>query len=33
MMQALRQDPQVLGAVPKITAQVFYNVGMLDING
>lgn len=33
MMQALRQDPQVLGVVPKITAQVFYNVGMLDING
>jgi lipoprotein-releasing system permease protein len=33
IMQALRQDPQVVGVAPKINAQVFYNVGMLDING
>ncbi|WP_298220577.1 FtsX-like permease family protein [Flavobacterium sp.] len=33
MMAALKKDSNVLGVAPKITAQVFYNVGMLDING
>ncbi len=33
LMAALRKDPKVLGIAPKITAQVFYNVGELDITG
>lgn len=33
IMNALKNDKRVLGVVPKVTAQVFYNVGVLDING
>jgi lipoprotein-releasing system permease protein len=32
-MQALRTDERVLGIAPKITAQVFYNVGTIDLTG
>lgn len=31
--QALKNDKRVLGIAPKITAQVFYNIGTIDING
>ncbi len=33
IMQALRTDERVLGIAPKITAQVFYNVGAIDLTG
>ena len=33
IMQTLRADKRVLGIAPKITAQVFYNVGALDLTG
>ena len=33
IIQALKQDPRVLGVAPKITAQVFYNVGAIDLTG
>ncbi len=33
VMQALRKDNRVLGAAPKITAQVFYNVGSVELTG
>ncbi|MBK8847428.1 MAG: ABC transporter permease [Bacteroidetes bacterium] len=30
---ALTKDARVLGVAPKITTQIFYNVGMADLNG
>ncbi len=33
IIKALKQDERVLGIAPKITAQVFYNVGATDITG
>ena len=33
IIYALKHDPRVLGVAPKITAQVFYNVGNTDITG
>lgn len=33
IIQALRKDDRVLGISPKMTAQVFYNVGEIDITG
>lgn len=33
IMRTLRNDPRVEGVAPKITAQVFYNVGAVDLNG
>lgn len=33
IMQALKQDERVLGIAPKITTQVFYNVGTTDLTG
>ena len=33
IMQMLKKDKRVLGIAPKITAQVFYNVGAIDITG
>lgn len=33
ILQALRHDTRVLGVAPKVTAQVFYNVGNIDITG
>jgi lipoprotein-releasing system permease protein len=33
IIRELKKDPRVLGVAPKITAQVFYNVGELDITG
>ena len=33
ILQALRKDKRVLGMAPKITAQVFYNVGATDLTG
>ncbi|CAM4260509.1 ABC transporter permease [Flavobacterium terrigena] len=33
IMNALKNDERVVGVVPKVTTQVFYNVGALDING
>ncbi len=33
IMQALSNDPRVLGFSPKITAQVFFNDGAIDITG
>lgn len=33
ILQALKNDPRVLGFAPKVTAQVFYNVGNMDITG
>lgn len=33
IMQTLRKDERVLGIAPKITAQVFYNVGAIDLTG
>ena len=33
ILQALRNDKRVLGVAPKVTAQVFYNVGNIDITG
>jgi lipoprotein-releasing system permease protein len=33
IMQALKSDNRVLGVAPKISAQVFYNVGAVDLTG
>ncbi len=33
IMAALKSDSRVLGYAPKITAQVFYNVGAIDLTG
>ncbi len=33
IMAALKKDDHVLGLAPKITTQVFYNVGAIDITG
>ena len=33
IMQALKKDERVLGFTPRITAQVFFNNGTVDING
>ena len=33
IMQAIKQDARVLGVAPKINAQVFYNVGTIDLTG
>ncbi|MBI3232908.1 MAG: ABC transporter permease [Bacteroidetes bacterium] len=33
IMSALKKDSRVLGLAPKITAQVFYNVGAIDLTG
>jgi len=33
IMAALKNDNRVLGFAPKITAQVFYNVGAIDLTG
>ncbi len=33
IMNALKKDDRVLGFAPKITAQVFYNVGAIDLTG
>jgi lipoprotein-releasing system permease protein len=33
IMQAIKQDERVLGVAPKINAQVFYNVGSVDLTG
>ena len=33
IMKVLKNDARVLGVAPKITAQVFYNVGSIDLTG
>ncbi len=33
IMQALRKDARIMGFAPRITAQVFFNYGTIDING
>lgn len=33
IMNSLKNDKRVKGAAPKVTAQVFYNVGNTDLNG
>ncbi len=33
IIQALKKDPDVMGIAPKITTQVFYNVGAIDMTG
>jgi lipoprotein-releasing system permease protein len=33
IMRVLKKDPRVLGIAPKVTAQVFYNVGSIDLTG
>jgi lipoprotein-releasing system permease protein len=33
IIDALKKDSRVLGVAPKITAQVFYNVGSIDLTG
>jgi lipoprotein-releasing system permease protein len=33
IMDALKKDDQVVGFAPKITAQVFYNIGAIDLTG
>lgn len=33
ILNFLKSDPRVLGVAPKITAQVFYNVGVIDLTG
>lgn len=33
VMNALKKDPRVLGLAPKVSAQVFYNVGAIDLTG
>jgi lipoprotein-releasing system permease protein len=33
IMQSLKKDPRILGFTPRITAQVFFNNGAVDING
>jgi lipoprotein-releasing system permease protein len=33
ILKALHSDPRVMAVAPKVSAQVFYNVGVLDITG
>ena len=33
IIEKLKRDDRVLGVAPKITAQVFYNLGSIDLNG
>lgn len=33
IMKSLRDDPRVLGVSPKVSVQVFYNIGAVDLNG
>ncbi len=33
ILSSIRRDERVLGVAPKITAQVFYNVGAIDLTG
>ncbi|MBJ6118281.1 ABC transporter permease [Pontibacter sp. BT310] len=33
ILQAVKNDPRVLGATPKVTTQVFFNEGTIDITG
>jgi len=33
IMQSLKKDPRVLGVAPTIVAQVFYNVGVVNLTG
>ena len=33
ILSYLKKDPRVMGVAPKVTAQVFYNVGNVDITG
>lgn len=33
IMQAVKNDPRVLGVAPKLNTQVFYNEGTIDISG
>ncbi len=33
IIKNLKTDPRVLGIAPKVTAQVFYNVGVIEITG
>lgn len=33
IIRALKSDKRVMAVAPKVSAQVFYNVGVLDING
>jgi lipoprotein-releasing system permease protein len=33
VMQALENDPRVLSVSPRLVAQVFFNVGTVDLNG
>ena len=33
IMQVLKKDNRILGVTPRITAQVFFNNGVIDING
>lgn len=33
IIKSLRNDPRVLGVAPKITTQVFFNVGEVDLSG
>ena len=33
MLRTLKNDDRVLGVAPKVAAQVFYNVGAIDLNG
>ena len=33
IMDALREDPRVLGIAPKVVAQVFFNAGTIELNG
>ncbi len=33
ILKKLNTDPRVLGVAPKVTAQVFYNLGNIDLNG
>lgn len=33
IMHALKADSRVMGVVPKVSAQVFFNVDVLDVNG
>jgi lipoprotein-releasing system permease protein len=33
ILASLKKDPRVLGVAPKVSAQVFYNVGNIDLTG
>ena len=33
IIRALQQDPRVVAIAPKVNAQVFYNIGVIDLNG